>query len=221
MKKKKSLVALLAVAIIGVVGGTFAYFSYTDSFPNIFHAALYQTRAVEQFVSPENWMPGDETAKVFKVQNTGDVDVVVRAKYTESWVDANGDSLDLLTDDGDPIAIIAPNHKAANANTDWIWNAADGYYYYKYRLGAGTAQNPTETTNFIESVTFNPDVEIDVNKNCTGDAIGEGNTTCTYTSTGYGGGTYTLTITVETLQYMTNGNEVVYNQVWTNAPQIS
>ena len=32
MKKKKSLIALLLIAIIGVVGGTFAYFTSNDTF---------------------------------------------------------------------------------------------------------------------------------------------------------------------------------------------
>lgn len=214
MKKKKSLVALLGVAVIGVVGGTFAFFQSQGTFPNIFHAALYQTKATETFTSPDNWLPGDTTPKVLNVENTGDVDAVVRVKYVESWVDANGDDLD-ATQNGVRAAIISPNHRAQNANTNWIYNTDDGYYYYKYRL----SPNGT-TTNFIESVTFNPEINIDVDSNCTGDDIGEGTTVCTYTSDSYGGGTYTLTITVETAQYQTNDGTKVYTQVdgWEDAP---
>lgn len=207
MKKKRSLVALLLVALVGLVGGTFAYFSSEGNpIENVFQAALYKVSATDVFESPDNWMPGDIVDKVVYATNEGNVDAVVRLRYTEEWVDANDNELS-STQNGTPVAtLIHP----ATFNTDWIVSEEDGttYYYYKSKLGKNQS-----TTHFIDQVQFRPDVNIDVTKSCTG-TVGNGTYKCTYTSSGYGGATYKLTFYIDTAQYSNSQGNVVYKTIW-------
>ena len=93
MKNRKSIIALLLIAIIGVVALTFAYFTNTATIENEFKINSYGTTVVEEFVSPDNWTPGTTTNKTLVVTNSGNVDEAVRVEYTESWTSKNGDPL--------------------------------------------------------------------------------------------------------------------------------
>ena len=94
-KNNKPLVALLVVAIVGVIGFTFAYFSDKITVNNEFQTKPYGTTVTEVFTSPENWTPGTETAKTVKTKNSGEVDEAVRVSYTEEWKSADGTVLPL------------------------------------------------------------------------------------------------------------------------------
>ena len=63
MNNKKALIALALVALVGVVGGTFAYFTSNATFTNEFTTGTYSTSVTEEFVSPDNWTPGTTTTK--------------------------------------------------------------------------------------------------------------------------------------------------------------
>ena len=167
IKSKKSLVALLLVAVLGIVGVTIAYFTSTDTFENVFGTKPYSMEVVETFESPDDWTPGTTTNKTVIATNKGDVEAAVRVSYTESWVDANGDPLS-LTDSATP----TPNRAAiinfaSDLSTKWTKSTEGGkdYYYYKTKL----AKNAS-TTSLIESVTFNPAVTISTTSisNCMG-----------------------------------------------------
>lgn len=184
VKSKKSLIALAVIAIVGVIGGTFAFYTSTASFANIFKTKPYSTEFTEEFTSPDDWTPGTTTSKKVFAKNTGDVPVAVRVSYTEKWVNANGTEIENVQ--GDKSAAII---NFATDNTDWIKNG--NYYYYNKKL----AKDET-SSSFIESVTFNPEIEAAVS--CTT----EGNKkTCTSTGDGYDGATYTLTVNIETIQF--------------------
>ncbi len=211
IKNKKSLVALVLVAVLGVVGATMAYFTSTDTFENVFGTKAYSMEVVETFESPDDWVPGTTTSKTVVATNKGDVDAAVRISYTESWKDANDNQLP-LTDSATP----TPNRAAvinfaSDLNTKWTKSTEGGkdYYYYKTKL----AKNAS-TSSLIESVTFNPNVTISTNDTCTYTLTNNTTTTtkptdmttvksvtCRTTTNGYAGGTYTLTITVETVQF--------------------
>ena len=159
IKNKKSLVALLLVAVLGVVGVTIAYFTSTDTFENVFRTKPYTMQVVETFESPEDWTPGTTTSKTVVATNKGDVDAAVRVSYTESWVDSTNNPLP-LTDNATP----TPNRAAiinfaSNYTTKWTKSTEGGkdYYYYKTKL----AKNAS-TTSLIESVTFNPKFKTDL-----------------------------------------------------------
>lgn len=194
MKKKKSLVALLLIAIIGVVGGTFAYFTSNDTFTNIFRTKAYNVEVKEVFTSPSDWTPGTTTSKTVTATNKGDVDAAVRIWYEEEWKNSSNQTLDLTDSQSNRAAII---NKPEDFASHWTTSTEEGttYYYYKTKL----AKNAS-TSAFMNSVTFNPAVEIATTHNCDTTTT-PGEETCTTITTGYGGGTYTLTIHVQTAQY--------------------
>ena len=192
-KNKLPVIALVLVAVLGVVGGTFAYFTTTDTFENVFRTKPFKTVVTETFDSPENWTPGTTTNKTVTAQNAGDVDVAVRVSYTEKWTDVDGNAL-ALEKDGVRAAVVNFSDDLASKWTAKTENAVN-YYYYNTKLTKGQS-----TTSLIKSVTFNKDVTIAADHSCVEDT--ENHTkTCTTTTQGYGGGTYTLTIKVETVQF--------------------
>ena len=98
------------------------------------------------------------------VNNTGDIPVVVRVSYDEVW---NPTTLTGKMPDGSAIAII----KFANSSD---WTKSGNYYYYNKVLAKGS-----KTSTFIDSVTLNPDLDLDSD---------------------YIGASYKLNIHVETIQ---------------------
>lgn len=149
MKNKKPLIALLVLLLVGVVGGTFAYFTSTETFDNIFKISNggYSVTIDEEFVAPDPWLPGQEVSKDVYVTNNGTVDIVARAKYTETW---SNSSLSGKLDDGTAVAIIN-----FTSNSGWTLHT-DGYYYYTKVIGS-----KEKSTSFIDSVTLNPNLELD------------------------------------------------------------
>ena len=189
METKKSLIALALVALVGIVGGTYAYFTSTAKLTNEFTTGTYETTIREEFESPSDWTPGTTTPKVVNVTNEGSVDVAVRAKVEETWMAADGTSLPTVRDD------IQVAQYAIGYN--WIL-AEDGYYYYKDTLARGETSN-----NFISSVTFNPYFSLKDGQDieCTKTTV-DGKTTvnCVNLTSGYAGATYRMSITIETVQ---------------------
>ena len=197
MKKnyKPIMFLLLLMFVFIVVGGTIAYYTSNDTFENEFEAGKYKIETQEAFVSPENWTPGTTTPKTFTVTNKGTVDSAVKVCFTQSWVDANNTPLNLKDTHNNLAAVL---NFTSNSDKKWLEDCSnDGvtkycFYYYK-------KIEPNETTsNLLESVTFNPDVDIDSTRNCTTE---NGVTTCTTTATGYAGAKYTLNVNIETVQY--------------------
>ena len=189
MENKKSLVALALVALIGVVGATFAYFTSSAKLTNEFTTGTYSTSVTEEFVSPDNWTPGTTTKKKVNVTNNGSVDVAVRASYTEKWLAKDGTVLS-GTRNGEQVAQFT-------IGADWE-KATDGYYYYK-----GTLTNGQTSSDFISSVTFNPNFELEEGTDIectTSTADGKTTSSCTSLTSGYAGATYSLDITIETIQ---------------------
>ncbi len=156
MKNKKPLAALIALLLLGVVGVTFAYFTTTESVPNEFRVGgSYGSKIVETFPFGEDdrWLPGQQVEKVVNVNNTGEIPMVVRMKYTEAW---DPSTLSGLLSDGTSRAAII----STIDTTKWKYDGSEWYYYYKV-LDANTSTD----TPFIEHVTLNPnlDQELDAN----------------------------------------------------------
>ena len=193
MKNRKSVVALLLVAIIGIVGLTVAYFSNSTSITNEFETSEYGTDVTETFTSPTGWQPGDETPKVLTVKNTGEVDEAVRVKVEEKWVNKNGQELS-LTQDGNVAALI---HYINDSDWTRVDVANEDYYYYYYNYKLAPEE---ETSELLDKVIFNP--LINASTTCT-TTTENGVTTrsCKSNGSGYDGATYTLKFTIETVQY--------------------
>ena len=195
MKNKKKIVTALAgLALVGAVGGTFAYFTSSATFQNIFDAAEYGVKYLENFVSPDNWLPGDNTPKTLTVKNNSDVSVRVRAKIiTEEWK-KNDTELNLKNENNEDVAIKHINLSDWKPKKRSYYEEDDGYYYYQKELEPGET-----TTSFIQSVLFNPETNLTGECTTTG-TVGEGTYSVTCTGGEYSGATYTLEIEVETIQ---------------------
>ena len=209
--KKPILFGLLMLLIGGVIGGTFAYFTSSDTFENEFKTKPYRMEVTETFSSPTDWTPGTTTNKTVIATNKGDVPAAVRVHYVEEWKDSGDNDLPLTqTVAGQPVRAAIINF-ASTLGTNWTTSTENGttYYYYKTALAKDQA-----TTSLIDSVQFNPNVPISTSDVCTytltdntttttkpDDMSTVKSTTCTTSTSGYAGGTYKLTIYVETVQY--------------------
>lgn len=243
MKANKKVIGAAGLAAILVVGGSFAYFNQTMTVNNPFDTGKYDTNVTEDF-NPEdgkNWEPGATVNKDVEVNNTGKYDVLVRVKFDEKWVNKTDSSITkantgmdlttsqdnatdgLTTADGSVV-------KKTLANSDkWVYNTADGYWYYKANLKASES-----TGKFLDAVTLLEDAdmgsyittnyyteaEIAPEKTEIGASEAEattkwvkytGNVPATAkhnmvitsqdsTKPGYGNANYTLTITTQTVQ---------------------
>ena len=197
MKDKKIIIIFILTAIfilLGIVGFTIAYFTSTTEFENEFESGLFQTEATEVFNSPSNWEPGDTTQKELTIENTGNVNARARVCLSEEWTSLNGDSLPNEVNN-ERVAIL----NLANTSD---WTKRGNCYIYNDVL------EPNDVTStFINSVTFNPNIEADY----TCETTSQGGTiekTCESTGDGYDGASYALTFTVETIQ------ESAYNDLW-------
>ena len=189
-KNKKKFAVVTGISILTILGGTLAYFTTSTDISNLFKTALYQHEVVEKFVSPNTWTPGTTTSKEVKVTNNGNIDMALRASYTEKWINANGQEMPLTDNEGNVAAII-------NFNDSWTKDS-DGYFYYGSKAYK-TILHPDETsTSFIRSVTFNNNIKATVEETISADGQ-----TVTYTSTGdgYDNARYILTVKIDTIQY--------------------
>ena len=142
MKKIKNKKIIFILVFIFSIGGTLAYFTSTIDINNVFQSGTYKSITTEEFISPNDWKPGDVTPKTIVTKNEGDFPVRVRIKLEQKWYDSAGSELPLVVD-GELAAIVDLDNR-----DDWIYE--DEYYYYKYDLMPGET-----TSSFIKSVTFN------------------------------------------------------------------
>ena len=212
---KKPLIALLIVALVGLVGGTWAYFTSQTSFENKFKTADYKVEYSEDFTSPENWLPGTTTNKTLTVKNDGDVDVAVRVRFEEKWTAKNKSSLPLeqTQEPGSKKVEAAVMNFHLSYEEKWeSEKEADGneytWYYYKTRLG-----NNESTETLIDSVTFNKDIQAEVT--CTGAGTTLDPKVCTTGEDSYAGAEYVLTFYIETIQYD------AYKETWKTSVEIA
>ena len=207
-KNKKPLVMGLFIVLLGIIGSTIAYYTSNTTFTNEFNTGKYIIESSETFESPDNWMPGDQTSKQLVVTNQGTIPAAVRVYFEESWIDKDGNPLPLYVNTN-PVSIINFSNNSQDfwyKTCDDLNNSQKYYYYYK-------VLNPNESTKpIIDSVLFNPNIQINDNVVCTNDD--ETHTqVCTSTFGGYTGGKYTLTVHMETVQY----NK--YHEIW-GSPEV-
>lgn len=180
IKNKKSVIAIVSVLVV-VVGVTFAYFTTTADFINIFGIGTYEVVTHDVFESPDGWLPGDTVPKRVYATNNGTIDAAVRIKFDEVWKDKNNEVIDSEDVPEDAAIINFVN------NNLWI-DGGDGYYYYKYFL-APSRNSP----DLFDSVTLNENLAETV---CEDDQ----ENTCVSNILGLNGAHYTLKVTIETVQ---------------------
>ena len=122
MNRRKSItLAILVVLLLTfAVSGTIAYITTkTDPVENVFTPATVDTD-----IDEPGFTPGTSTQKeTIKVVNNGNIPVFVRVAIVGNWV-LDGKIVDSAT-------------ISFKLGTDWVYNEADGYYYYTKAVPAG------------------------------------------------------------------------------------
>jgi alternate signal-mediated exported protein len=78
-RQRRTLIAALVLAVIIVMGGTFAWLTSKDQVTNKLSASnTYDVTITENYTPPENWIPGQSVTKEVGVLNAGNVDALVR-----------------------------------------------------------------------------------------------------------------------------------------------
>ncbi|SHJ31028.1 BsaA family SipW-dependent biofilm matrix protein [Hespellia stercorisuis] len=117
-KNKKNLF-LVAFLCLFLIGGVFAYWTQELQVRNEFKTARYDTKVVEDFTPPSNWLPGQEINKDVSIQNKGTIPVFVRGTIHQKWM-RRENSYD---GDGNPIAPLK------GENIPLSFDAGDGSSY--------------------------------------------------------------------------------------------
>lgn len=175
--KKKHIAALAGIAAVFAVGGSLAYFNQDLEAVNVLKSGEFDTEIVEEF-RPEDgkdWKPGTTVNKDFAVKNSGNVPMVVRVSFQETWEKDDGayvtidttekeeghgeannkfesvwqeNATDGLTDKDDSVV-----EKTLNLGKEWVYS--DGYYYYTKTLPAGAT-----TEYLLDDVTLSKDADL-------------------------------------------------------------
>lgn len=143
--KKKPLIFILALLVLGTVGGTFAYYYSEIAISNEFKTLTYNVQIEEEF--NKTW----GTKKVsFVNKEATNTPVVLRINYNESWrKEVNGTKLSLDNNVNGENAV-TKNWTTAFTN-DFI-EGDDGWYYYKKTL------NAKKSVQVLESIALNEDL---------------------------------------------------------------
>ncbi|MGG7178392.1 SipW-dependent biofilm matrix protein BsaA [Clostridium paraputrificum] len=151
---KKKIIALLIVGglTIGAVGGSFAWFTSSDSVMNKFSTVgvkdpldLNEDAGVkvdEIFTEAFNVLPGEAVNKDVRVESTAGYNQYVRVKFEKSF-----NTEELNTDDN--LKLIELNFKEDAFTTGNWFDGGDGYYYYKIIV---EAENEVENEDNKEDV---------------------------------------------------------------------
>lgn len=177
MKMNKKVAALGGLVALAAVGGTWAYFSQTAAITNPFNTGSYSGSIVEHF-NPgdgDNWKPGAFVSKEVKATNTGTQDLLVRVMMDEAWTRTNteeGTTTDIIdhhSSEGDKFTnpdqinpedgLVDGDDTVVNKDLvldrGWIFNEADGYWYWNAVLPAGQS-----TTNLLNGVALAADADM-------------------------------------------------------------
>ena len=193
MKKNKiPLIALSISFLIGIIGGTIAYFKNETTITNNLNLAKFDVTSTETFESPSNWRAGETIPKVVTTTNNGTVPVAIRLSYTEKWIDSDDNDLNIS------------NVVTINRVNEGRWFKDGNYYYYRYTVNPGESVRP-----FMESVTLNEEVG---NVTCTQPDV-NGEQVCESLDD-TAGNKYILTIKVESADYD------YYKSIWNTDVEI-
>lgn len=77
---------LTGLIALWCIGSVFAYWTQELWTHNEFQTARYDTELKEKFVSPDNWLPGEEIEKDIWVTNQGSVSVFSKIVLHQEWI---------------------------------------------------------------------------------------------------------------------------------------
>ena len=163
MKKKILYIAAILVCLSIITGGTYAYYSTSDTARNVITSGGVEVTVVEQRMvngtlqpypnHPIQVMPATTVSKVVSVQSTEQA-AWVRMNYTLTIYDAEGKEMEIPADELAKVIVIASD------TTNWTLK--DGWWYYNTAVKSGEMTKP-----LFEEVAFSgPDMD-NKYQNCT------------------------------------------------------
>lgn len=143
MKKKILYVAVIAICLSLVAGGSLAYFTAEDTARNVITSDGIDI-AIEEWQETPNGlipypdqpidvMPGSTVSKIVFVTNL-DATAWIRARYTVIMLDPNGEQMQLSDEELSKLVIIEPDAES--------WTLKDGWWYYTGSLGTDEQTEP-------------------------------------------------------------------------------
>ena len=145
-RKNKKIWFILAMLTLIIVGSAFAYFQKTVSMDNRFRSKEAKVYLNEKFDPNDRWVPGEEKQKEVRFGNEGEIEAVLRVKFTTI----------LKGQDGEEDKVAAENFKlnfSQDFQTDW--KKKGDWYYYKKTLSSGELTDITLKSVTISDVIGN------------------------------------------------------------------
>lgn len=139
--KSKPLLFLLAIFVIAIIGGTFAYYYQNVSLPNQFKTMTYNVNLTEEFNN--DW----GVKKVYITNNDTAHSVVLRISYNEMWSKTIGNNVLTLSNTINGSNLVTKNWTTTFTNN--FTDGLDGWYYYNLVL------NPSDTIQILNSISLN------------------------------------------------------------------
>jgi len=144
IQKNKPIVFLVGIMLIGVVGGTLAYYYTRNTLENDFRVADYNVTLEETFPINE-WDEDNELEKEVRIVNKGEASVLLRISYNEIWYKGE----EILNNLSNGVEIVTKNWNE-EFRKDFEYH--EGWYYYKKELARG------ESVTILNSITKTIDV---------------------------------------------------------------
>ena len=143
MKKKVLYIAIVVICLALITGGTYAYFTTSDTARNVITSGGIEVKVVEQQLvngtlqpypnQPIQVMPATTVSKIVSVQSTEQA-AWVRMNFTLTVYDAEGKEMEIPADELAEGIVIDPD--ATN------WTQKDGWWYYNTAVKGGETTKP-------------------------------------------------------------------------------
>ena len=163
MKKKLFYIAVIVICLSLITGGTYAYFTTSDTARNVITSGGIEVNVVEQQLvngtlqpypsQPIPVMPATKVSKIVSVQSTKQA-AWVRMNYTLTVYDADGKEMEIPADELAKVIVIDPD------TTNWT--RKDGWWYYNATIASGETTKP-----LFEEVVFSGPYMDNKYQNCT------------------------------------------------------
>ena len=188
MKKKILYIAAIVICLSLITGGTYAYFTTSDTARNVITSGGIEVKVVEQQLvngtlqpypsQPIPVMPATTVSKIVSVQSTKQA-AWVRMNYTLTVYDAEGKEMEISADELAKVIVITPD--ATN------WTLKDGWWYYNTAIKSGEMTKP-----LFEEVAFSGP----------------------YMDNKYQNSTVVIDVTAQAVQQANNGNSALNALGW-------
>ena len=143
MKKKILYIAAILICLSIITGGTYAYYTTSDTARNVITSGGVEVSVVEQQLvngalqpypnQPIQVMPATTVSKIVSVQSSEQA-AWVRMNYTLTVYDAEGKEMEIPADELAKVIVIETD--ATN------WTLKDGWWYYNTAVKGGETTKP-------------------------------------------------------------------------------